>query len=49
MVEYFSTVGLDVDVAGLRHDYPEVGWHALADWAAAQDWPALLAPAPARR
>ncbi|MEU1307972.1 NmrA/HSCARG family protein [Streptomyces cinnamoneus] len=42
MFDYFATVGLDVDVAGLRRDYPEVGWHTFADWAAAQDWPALL-------
>ena len=31
-------------VAGLRRDYPEVGWHGFADWAAVQDWPALLSP-----
>ncbi|MGW2051414.1 NmrA/HSCARG family protein [Streptomyces sp. NPDC001858] len=42
MFEYFTTVGLDVDVAGLRRDYPEVGWHSFAEWAAAQDWPMLL-------
>ncbi|MFE5283614.1 NmrA/HSCARG family protein [Nocardia sp. NPDC056611] len=47
MFEYFSTVGLDVDVAGLRRDYPEIAWHSFADWASAQDWPALLAAAPA--
>ncbi|MEU9500553.1 NmrA/HSCARG family protein [Streptomyces sp. NPDC048196] len=49
MFEYFTTVGLDVDVAGLRRDYPEVGWHRFTDWAAAQDWPALLATAPEHR
>ncbi|MCA6091493.1 NmrA/HSCARG family protein [Streptomyces sp. SCA3-4] len=42
MFDYFAAAGLDVDVAGLRRDYPEVGWHTFADWAAAQDWPALL-------
>ncbi|MFC5188151.1 NmrA/HSCARG family protein [Actinomadura harenae] len=42
MFDYFSTTGLDVDVAGLRRDHPEVGWHGFADWATAQDWPALL-------
>ncbi|GHC51439.1 NmrA/HSCARG family protein [Streptomyces cinnamoneus] len=42
MFDYFATAGLDVDVAGLRRDYPEVGWHTFADWAAAQDWPALV-------
>ncbi|MEU2794664.1 hypothetical protein [Streptomyces sp. NPDC007100] len=44
MFEYFTTVGLDVDIAGLRRDYPEVGWHSFADWAAGQEWPTLLAP-----
>ncbi|MFF4398811.1 NmrA/HSCARG family protein [Streptomyces sp. NPDC001480] len=42
MFEYFTTVGLDVDVAGLRRDYPEVGWHSFTDWAVAQDWAGLL-------
>ncbi|MFJ9415666.1 NmrA/HSCARG family protein [Streptomyces sp. NPDC101227] len=42
MFEYFTTVGLDVDVAGLRREYPEVGWHSFGDWAARQDWTALL-------
>ncbi|TJZ57360.1 NmrA/HSCARG family protein [Streptomyces piniterrae] len=46
MFEYFTTCGLDVDVAGLRRDYPEVGWHSFTDWAAGQDWTALLSSAP---
>jgi uncharacterized protein YbjT (DUF2867 family) len=46
MFGYFTDSGLDVDVAALRRDHPEVRWHGFADWAAAQDWPALLsAPA----
>ncbi|MCZ1011347.1 NmrA family NAD(P)-binding protein [Streptomyces lydicus] len=49
MFEYFTTVGLDVDVAGLRRDYPEVGWHSFADWAAGQKWPALLTLTPANQ
>ncbi|MGW2404689.1 NmrA/HSCARG family protein [Streptomyces sp. NPDC001739] len=49
MFEYFTTVGLDVDIAGLRRDYPEVGWHGFTDWATAQDWPALLSTAPTHR
>lgn len=44
MFAYFTTTGLDVDVTGLRRAHPEVGWHTFAGWAAAQDWPALLAP-----
>ncbi|WP_458690519.1 NmrA/HSCARG family protein [Nocardia tengchongensis] len=47
MFDYFSTVGLDVDVTGLRRDHPAVGWSTFADWAARQDWPTLLAAAPA--
>ncbi|MFI7011323.1 NmrA/HSCARG family protein [Streptomyces sp. NPDC050145] len=47
MFAYFTAVGLDVDVTSLRRDYPEVGWHSFADWAVAQDWPALLSAAPA--
>ncbi len=39
--------GLDVDIAGLRRAHPEVGWHSFTDWAAGQDWPALLRPVPA--
>src|SRR6476469_888001 len=44
MFRYCGTGGMDVDVDGLRRDYPMVGWHRLADWAA-------LSPAfrPARR
>lgn len=49
MFEYFTTVGLDVDVTSLRRDYPEVGWHSFTDWASAQDWPALLSTTPAHR
>ncbi|WP_298561965.1 NmrA/HSCARG family protein [Streptomyces luteogriseus] len=49
MFEYFTTSGLDVDVAGLRRDYPEVGWHSFAEWAVDQDWTALLATAPAHQ
>lgn len=49
MFEYFTTVGLDVDVAALHRDYPEVGWHSFADWATAQDWPALLSAATTNR
>ncbi|MFC5144852.1 NmrA/HSCARG family protein [Streptomyces aureoversilis] len=45
MFEYFTTSGLDVDVAGLRRDYPEAGWHSFSDWAAGQDWAALLSSA----
>lgn len=35
MFEWFDKVGYSADVAGLRRDYPEVGWSSLADWAGA--------------
>jgi uncharacterized protein YbjT (DUF2867 family) len=47
MFAYFTTVGLQVDAAALRRDYPEVGWHHFADWATTQGWPTLLSPATA--
>ncbi|MGW6702379.1 NmrA/HSCARG family protein [Nocardia sp. NPDC055049] len=43
MFDYFATVGLDVDVSGLRRAYPDVAWHSFTDWADAQNWSALLA------
>ncbi|MFD8417133.1 NmrA/HSCARG family protein [Streptomyces sp. NPDC059650] len=46
MFAYFTTHGLDVDTARLRREHPEVGWHTFADWAAGQDWPALLSGSP---
>ncbi|WP_329041890.1 NmrA family NAD(P)-binding protein [Streptomyces sp. NBC_00178] len=49
MFAYFAGSGLDVDVAGLRRDYPEVGWHRFGDWAADQNWPVLLGADPAHR
>jgi uncharacterized protein YbjT (DUF2867 family) len=39
MFRYFATTGMDVDVAGLRRDYPEISWHTLAEWSANQPWP----------
>nr|WP_281180965.1 NmrA family NAD(P)-binding protein [Streptomyces varsoviensis] len=49
MFAYFNGIGLDVDVdvAGLRRDYPEVGWHSFADWAGGRPWSTLLSPAAA--
>ncbi|BCM68333.1 MULTISPECIES: NmrA family NAD(P)-binding protein [unclassified Streptomyces] len=41
MFAYFGDTGLDVDVAGLRRAYPEVGWQTFAQWAGGQEWTAL--------
>jgi uncharacterized protein YbjT (DUF2867 family) len=39
--EWADEVGHDVDIEGLRRDYPEVSWHTFAGWAAVQDWSVL--------
>jgi uncharacterized protein YbjT (DUF2867 family) len=39
--EWADEVGHDVDIEGLRRDYPAVGWHTFAEWAASQDWSVL--------
>lgn len=49
MFEWFDRVGYSVDIARLRADYPEVGWHTFDDWARQQDWSALLGPDKAER
>jgi len=41
MFEWFDRVGTGIDIAALRHVYPEVGWHNLQQWAEAQSWAVL--------
>lgn len=43
MAEWLAQHGYTVDIERLRRDYPNVGWHRYAEWAAEQDWPRLLA------
>lgn len=38
MWEWFREAGYRADPAGLRRDFPEVGWHDLDRWARDQDW-----------
>ncbi len=38
MWEWFDEVGYSTDLEALRRTYPEVGWHAFAQWAQEQDW-----------
>ncbi|MDX3227866.1 NmrA/HSCARG family protein [Streptomyces sp. ME19-01-6] len=38
MFRYFQETGLDVDIDGLRRDYPEVGWHTMEKWAGDRAW-----------
>jgi uncharacterized protein YbjT (DUF2867 family) len=40
MFEWFNRVGYSADIARLRRDYPQVGWHTFEQWAKAQDWSA---------
>ena len=42
MYEWFDRVGYEADIAGLRREYPGVGWHTFADWARRQDWSVLV-------
>ncbi len=44
LFKWFDEVGYSADIAGLRREFPEVGWHRLKDWARKQDWAKLLAP-----
>ena len=41
MFEWFDRTGYDVDIAALRRDFPDVGWHGYADWARGFDWSVL--------
>ncbi len=41
MFEWFDRVGYNTDLAALRRDYPEVGWHTFEQWSRKQDWSVL--------
>ncbi|HZA45017.1 MAG TPA: NmrA/HSCARG family protein [Rubrobacter sp.] len=41
MFEWFDQVGYSVDIATLRREHPEVGWHTFEEWATGQEWSAL--------
>lgn len=45
MYEWFDREGYSADIAGLRTEYPEVGWKGFEEWARAQDWVVLPAGA----
>jgi len=42
MFDWINRVGYHADITGLQGRYPNVGWHSLEAWAAAQDWNRLL-------
>jgi uncharacterized protein YbjT (DUF2867 family) len=41
MFEWFDQVGYSADIAALRQDHPEAGWHTFEGWAKEQEWSAL--------
>ncbi|MGR9393794.1 NmrA/HSCARG family protein [Rhizobium leguminosarum] len=41
MFEWFDRTGYDADIAALRRDFPDVGWHSYAEWARGFDWSVL--------
>ena len=41
MFEWFDRTGYSADIAALRRDFSEVGWHGFADWARDFDWSVL--------
>lgn len=41
MFEWFDRVGHDVDIEGLKEDFPEVPWQTFSAWAKEQDWSIL--------
>ena len=43
MYSWFDQVGFSADIDRLRREYSEVGWTSLDQWAAKQDWTAVLA------
>jgi uncharacterized protein YbjT (DUF2867 family) len=46
MAKWFGAVGYSADIAGLRREFPEVGWHRYSEWAAEVDWAAVLEAQP---
>lgn len=39
LLRRLDETGPFVDVAALRRDFPEIGWHSVEEWAWEQDWP----------
>jgi uncharacterized protein YbjT (DUF2867 family) len=43
MYEWFERVGYTIDLANLKREFPEVGWHSFETWARTQDWTGIFA------
>ena len=46
LFDWLNRAGFSVDIAALRRDFPDVGWHTFREWAFEQDWTVLNPPAP---
>jgi uncharacterized protein YbjT (DUF2867 family) len=44
MYDWFNRVGYSVDIAKLKHEYPQVHWRSFREWSAAQDWSRVAQP-----
>jgi uncharacterized protein YbjT (DUF2867 family) len=42
MYEWFDRVGYKLDIAALKREFPEVGWHSFESWAKEQDWKSIF-------
>jgi uncharacterized protein YbjT (DUF2867 family) len=42
MFRWFAENKPEVDLASLRGEFPDVGWHSFEDWTRKQDWQSLL-------
>lgn len=42
LLAWLAGTGFSADVAGVRRQFPEIGWSAFAQWCASRDWSALL-------
>ena len=43
MYEWFADTGYDIDIDGLKKEYPDVPWASFSEWANGQDWSTLSA------
>ncbi len=44
MYEWFNSEGYQSDLAALRREFPDVGWHSFETWTKEQDWSQLAPP-----
>jgi len=42
MYEWFDSTGYNADIAGLKSQFPEIGWHDFKTWSQKIDWTGLL-------